>query len=119
MRRQHRMAISYSCLRKFRKFAHLSQRELAFLVGLSSQGQVSEIEAGLKHPSLGVEACCEIVFGAPLRELYPALYARAENELFEHALQLCAKLVADQSREEAAAYIAALISRLDGAHSTL
>lgn len=79
MRRQHRMAIRFTHLRKYRKCAHLSQRELAYLVGLSAQGTVSEIEAGLKHPSLTVEASCEVVFSAPLRELYPALYAKAAH----------------------------------------
>lgn len=111
------MAITRSRLRKYRKSAHLSQRELAFLVGLQSQGQISEIESGLKIPGLVVEVCCEIVFGPPFRELYPDLYAKAENEVFEHALRLQAELVSHPDRCETAEYIAALISRLGGDNS--
>lgn len=108
------MAIRFTHLRKYRKCAHLSQRELAFLVGLSAQGTISEIEVGLKHPSLNVEACCEVVFSMPLRELYPALYAKAENEVYERALELQGRLASSQDRSAAAAYLAALITRLAG-----
>lgn len=112
------MAIRFSRLRRFRKHAHLSQRELAFLAGLIAQGQISEIENGLKHPSLSVEACCEVIFENPLQELYPTLYAKAENEVFERAVLLLEKLQTDPTRADAATYVAALISRLGGAHST-
>ena len=112
------MAIRFSRLRRYRKHAHLSQRELAYLVGVVAQGMVSEIETGLKHPSIGVEACCEVVFDNPLKELYPTLYTKAENEVFERAVVLLGQLRADPARADAAQYVAALISRLDGAHST-
>lgn len=107
------MVIRYSHLRRYRKNASLSQRELAFLVGLTAQGLVSDIEAGLKHPSLGVEACCEVVFGIPLRDLYPLLYAKAENEVYERAIALLENLSSSPDRAEAVSYVAALISRLD------
>ena len=58
------MAIHHSLLRKYRKSAHLSQRELARLIGLRSQGCMSEIEAGLKRPGLDAELASEVVFGA-------------------------------------------------------
>ena len=108
------MAIRFTHLRKYRKCAHLSQRELAYLVGINAQGQISEIEAGLKHPSLRVEACCEVVFSSPLRDLYPALYAKAENEVFERALELQTRLASSGHRTETTAYVAALIRRLEG-----
>ena len=116
MRRQHRMAIHHSLLRKYRKSALLSQRELAFLVGLRSQGTLSEIEAGLKRPGLDAEVACELLFSSPFRELYPDLYAKAERELLSHASELHAKLIAKPRRAHTAAYLAALISRLGGAN---
>lgn len=119
MRRQHRMAIRISHLRRYRKHAHLTQRELAYLVGLGGQSIISEIEQGLKHPSLIVEACCEVTFASPLQDLYPALYAKAENEVFERALILLAKLEPLQDRESAVQYLAALTTRLNGDHNII
>jgi len=112
------MALSYSRLRRYRKIAQLSQREFGYLVGLRAQGLVSEIEAGLKHPSIHIQARCEIVFETPLIELYPVLYSKAQNEVFERALELAETLSSEPERADAAAYLAALISRLGGAHST-
>ncbi len=119
MRRQHRMAIHHSLLRKYRKSAHLSQRELARLIGLRSQGVMSEIEAGLKRPGLGAELASEIVFGSPFRELYPDLYAKAERDVLANARQLHGELALNPVRSHAAAYLAALISRLGGANALI
>ena len=116
MRRQHRMAIHHCLLRKYRKSAHLSQRELAHLIGLHSQGVMSEIEAGRKKPSLDAELACELLFGFPFRELYPDLYAKAEQSVLAHARDLHATLASRPQRTHTAAYLAALISRLGGAN---
>ena len=112
------MAIHHNLLRKYRKSTHLSQRELAHLVGLRSQGVMSEIEAGLKNPSLDAEVACELLFGSPFRELYPDLYAKAEQDVLAHARELHAKLAPRSNRSHTAAYLAALISRLGGANAS-
>jgi transcriptional regulator with XRE-family HTH domain len=111
------MAIHHNLLRKYRKSAHLSQRELARLIGLRSQGVLSEIEAGLKRPGLDAEVASEIVFGSPLRELYPDLYAKAERDVLVNARQLHGELAPKPARSHATAYLAALISRLSGANA--
>lgn len=116
MRRQHRMAIHHCLLRKYRKSANLSQRELAYLVGLRSQGVMSEIEAGLKNPSLDAEVACELLFGLPFRELYPDLYAKAERNVLANARDLHTRLAPKPHRAHTAEYLAALISRLGGAN---
>jgi transcriptional regulator with XRE-family HTH domain len=113
------MAIHHNLLRKYRKSAHLSQRELAYLVGLRSQGSLSEIESGLKHPGLDAELACEIVFGSPFRELYPDLYAKAEHDVLTNARHLHGELAPKLHRSHTAAYLAALISRLGGANTIL
>jgi len=111
------MAIHHSLLRKYRKSAHLSQRELAHLIGLRSQGVLSEIEAGLKRPGLDAEVASEIVFGSPFRELYPDLYAKAERDVLANARQLHGELAPKPSRSHTVSYLVALISRLSGANA--
>jgi transcriptional regulator with XRE-family HTH domain len=113
MRRQHRMA-KYPCrVRKFRKSARLSQRELARLLGLRSQGVLSQIEAGVKRPSLMLAFASAVVLGATIPELYPALFARAERRALVGARELHQAIAKGRKRSDAKAYVAALITRLD------
>lgn len=67
------MTKTFCRLKKLRKAAHLSQRELARLVGLKSQGVISEIEAGLRRPGLIVALSSAVVFDRPVAEVFPAL----------------------------------------------
>ncbi len=116
MRRQHRMAIHHCRLRKYRKSAHVSQRELALLVGLRTQGVMSEIESGRKRPGVRVALGCAIVFDAPLRDLFPGLYAEIEREVFARANRLHGELAPNGDRPATTAYVGALLSRLGGVH---
>jgi transcriptional regulator with XRE-family HTH domain len=111
------METHHSLLRKYRKSAQLSQRELAYLIGLRSQGSLSEIESGLKRPGLDAEAASEIVFGSPFREMYPDLYAKAERNVLANARHLHERLSPKPRRFHTATYLAALISRLDGTNT--
>ena len=116
MRRQHRMAI-YPCrLRKYRKSAHVSQRELAFLVGMRSQGVLSEIESGIKRPGTSTAISCELVFGVPMREVFPGLHTQVERDVLANARRLYAGLMEAGNRTDSTANLAALISRLGGAN---
>ena len=109
MRRQSRMA-KYPCrLRKMRKASRLSQRELARLLGLRSQGQLSDIEAGVKRPSLEIALASARVFGTSVEDIFPALAIRAERTTHAAALKLHAESDLDQA---AAAFLAALIAQL-------
>src|SRR4051794_27313694 len=108
MRRQHRMAIYHCRIRKYRKSAHLSQRELALLVGLLSQGTISDIEAGVKRPSSAVALSCEVVLGISTRELFPRMVRKAEADALRSARRLKARLEAGRGRLAAIASVAAL-----------
>ena len=107
------MAIYHCRIRKFRKSAHLSQRELALLVGLRSQGALSDIEAGRKHPSVVVAIRCEIVLGTPTRELFPRLYRKLECDALRAACRVQTRLLKQAGRSAAAAGVAALITRVE------
>jgi len=106
------MAI-YPCrIRKYRKAVHISQRELAFLVGLASQGVMSEIESGVKRPGTKTAVACTIALGASFRELFPELWERVEGDVLARARDLSADLEDARNRQAARVSVAALISRL-------
>jgi DNA-binding XRE family transcriptional regulator len=113
------MAKQHCRVRRYRKSAQLSQRELARLIGLRSQGVVSEIEAGLKRPSLLVALASSLIFDAPLFDLYPAYQMKARRLAMRGALELHGKIAADGERSELLAYLTAAIDRLGGSHSPL
>jgi len=98
-------------LRKLRKTAGLSQRELAYLIGLTSQSLLSEIEAGLKRPSITVALASALVLNVPVGEVFPGLLANAQQNALERARKLCGQVV-PASRAQARSYVAAIISRL-------
>jgi DNA-binding XRE family transcriptional regulator len=106
-------------VRKLRKSARLSQRELAQLIGLHSQGVMSEIEAGSKRPSLIVALASAVVFEEPLASIFPALSAHAERVVLASALRLHKETEAAENRSGAAAYLGTLIARLRHADASV
>lgn len=67
------MASYHSRIRKYRKIAHLSQRELCVLVGLRSQGDISELESGARRPGLSVALALAMVLNTTVADLFPQL----------------------------------------------
>jgi len=106
------MARHHCRLRKFRKTARLSQRELAFLIGLKSQGLLSEIEAGLKQPSLMVALASALVLGQAVSDVFPGLFARAQRLTLSRAQELHAQTVARDIRIGSPSELGAIIERL-------
>ena len=100
-------------LRKMRKSARLSQHELAHLLGLRSQSQLSDIEAGVKRPSLEIALASARVFETSVEDIFPALAARAARTAHAAAQKLHAEGGLDR-RPGAAAFLAALIAQLKG-----
>jgi transcriptional regulator with XRE-family HTH domain len=110
---QHRMTITCH-IRKYRKAAQLTQSDLALLLGFTSQGYVSEIEAGLCWPSVEIVLALSVILDAPLSDLFPAQYKELERCVLERAKSLCGDISAHRPARR---HIAALINRLDDAHS--
>lgn len=108
------MATFISRVRKYRKTNSLSQRELAFLLGLSSQGVLSELEGGTRHPGIRFAIGCAILFGVPLPEIFPYLHDQTAAEILGKAEELHEKLSGRRTRAATAAYLAAFISRVRG-----
>jgi len=109
------MAIQHCRIRKYRKSAQLSQRELALLLGLRSQGTVADIESGRRKPGLAVTLACEIVLGISARELFPRLYRGAERNVLAEARRLSAKLEKSGDRPRVAATVSAMVKRIEKA----
>jgi transcriptional regulator with XRE-family HTH domain len=105
------MAKHHCRLRKLRKTAGLSQRELACLIGLRSQSLLSEIEAGLKRPSLTVALASALVLDVPVGEVFPGLLATAKQNALERARKLHGH-IGQASRAQVRSYVAAIINRL-------
>ena len=106
------MPLRASRLRQYRKAAFLAQRELASIVGLSTQQAFSELESGAKRPGLDVAIACALVLGVPLTELFPDLASHIEEAMLSRASVLYEELANARARRQAAAYLAALIERL-------
>ncbi|MBL6938279.1 MAG: helix-turn-helix transcriptional regulator [Alphaproteobacteria bacterium] len=101
-------------LRKFRKSTHLTQREVAMLVGYTSQRAYSDLELGLKRPALGTALACSILFDVAVRELFPDLADHVERDVLARARKLKEKIANDTNREATAAYIASAVDRIGG-----
>ena len=70
-----------SYIRTHRKRWHLSQRELAFLLGLSSQAVISQHESLARLPQTKVLLKYEALFGEPISVLFPRLHQDASDEV--------------------------------------
>src|SRR6266542_261915 len=84
--------------RSFRRRVGLTQRELAFLIGVKTHAVVSRI-AGLKRcPRLVWAVACEAVFDTRALELFPELFAEVHQAVFRRACELYEELQGNSSR---------------------
>ena len=67
-----------------RKLRHLSQKQIASLVGLKDRTMISKYEHGQVLPSFPVESKLEIAFDADGRDIFPKQFKQWETEV-EHA----------------------------------
>ncbi len=79
-------------LRTYRKQSGLSQDEVAFLLGCQTGTKVSRYERFARKPSLETLFAYEVVFGAPVRELFAGAYQKVEKKILNRAQLLTRKL---------------------------
>ena len=102
-----------SCrLRKFRKAAHLTQREVATLVGYASQRAYSDMELGVKRPALGTALACSILFDVTLDELFPSLIEHVERDVLARSQRLYEVLADEVDRDVTATVLSGVVARL-------
>jgi transcriptional regulator with XRE-family HTH domain len=84
-------------LRVKRRTWSLNQQELADLIGGISRSQISRIEREEKPPSGQVLTACQFLFGCPPEDIFPSLYAAAEDQVMRGAYELYQRVENDQS----------------------
>ena len=85
-------------LRAQRKRWAFSQRELAFLCGLSTQGVVAHHEAGTRTPRADILLAYETLFDTPASELLPPLKQDARTTLTKRVHTLRERLDTETGR---------------------
>lgn len=81
-------------LRTYRRYAGLSQSEVAFLVGCEGPAQISKHERFMHRPPLESLLAYEMIFGAPLRDLFAGMCHKVEETTRKRAEVLVEKLSA-------------------------
>jgi transcriptional regulator with XRE-family HTH domain len=81
-----------SYLRTFRKRSGFTQDEVAFLLGSVSGAKVSRYEQLARQPNLPTVFAYEVIFRAPVRNLFAGLYQKVEETTRARARLLSEKL---------------------------
>ena|ERR1051326_350995 len=79
-------------LRTCRKRAHLSEKEVAFLLGSKSGARISRYEHGRQAPNLNTLLAFELLFHTPVRDLYGGVSQEVEQGLRRRVRLLVRKL---------------------------
>ncbi len=79
-------------LRTYRKRAGLSQRDLAFLLGVRARGPVSEMEKRRRMPLLRTALALEVIFGIPAGELFAGMRESTASDIDARVDKLAAQL---------------------------
>ncbi|HTK34925.1 MAG TPA: hypothetical protein VL358_06505 [Caulobacteraceae bacterium] len=82
----------FNYVRAYRKRNALTEDELGFLIGRRSKTSVSQIETGMRVPTLECALALQVVFGPLLRDLFPDLYEHVEDAAMRRAHVLYEKL---------------------------
>jgi DNA-binding XRE family transcriptional regulator len=75
-------------LRTHRRRVGLYQKDVAYLLGLKNAKSVSRHENYVRVPNLYTACAYEIIFQAPLRDLFSGIYEQVEARTLAHAEQL-------------------------------
>src|SRR6266481_1026158 len=85
-------------LRPLRRRWGLTQRELAFLIGVKNGAAISRIEGLKKAPRLEWAVACAVVFDTRALELFPGLFSRVYEDVLGRSTQLYEELQGDPSK---------------------
>lgn len=81
----------------------LTQKELAFLFGYTSDAIVSRLEGQARKIPLRIAFACELIFGSEPKELFPALFEQVEEGVVRRMYELYEQLkCAEPSKKTAA-----------------
>jgi len=95
-----------SYLRTHRKRSGLSQRELADILGLLTEWQVSQHEKSLTVPILLTAMSYEILFRVPISRLFPGIYETVRDNVESRLAELEKRLQQSSTKGREAIRIA-------------
>jgi transcriptional regulator with XRE-family HTH domain len=75
----------HNYLKTHRKRTGFSQDEVAFLVGMSGGAKVSRYERARRLPSLETAFAYQALFDLPLKELFPGVYSKINQNMRKRA----------------------------------
>ena len=87
-------------LRAYRRRAGLTQRELAFLLGVKNHSPVSEIEKRHRAPMLRTALALEAIFGVPVGELFAGMREPIAREIEQRVNKLASDLTSKVGTEK-------------------
>jgi len=93
-------------LRSHRRRSGLSQRELAQIAGFDTAFPVSRHERSATLPALMIALSYEIIFRAPIHELFPGLYRSVEARIEKRLAEMETELGQSTAEGRKAAFIA-------------
>jgi transcriptional regulator with XRE-family HTH domain len=64
-----------------RRRNHLSQKQVAILLGQRDRTMISKYERGHVQPQFSVAAKCQILFGARMEDIFPEEFKRFQREV--------------------------------------
>lgn len=85
-----------SYVRSHRKRSNLTQKEIAFLLGLGDPSSVYRHEWAKRQPLLDVAVAYELVFGEKINELFGGVYDEVELAVLNRACSLQKRLEATE-----------------------
>ena len=108
-------------VRPLRRRWALTQRELAFLIGVRNGAVVSRIERLKRPPSLPVTFACMLVFGAAPPELFPGLISQIHDDVLRRVTELYDELQGNPSKETRIKldFLETVLARLEGQSNEL
>lgn len=104
-------------LRVYRRRWHLTQEELAFLIGYEAESIISRLERDERAVTLAVAWACQTIFGVEPNELFPAIYTDVEERVAHRMHELREKLLRSAPSQKTLAKLELLqeaIGRISG-----
>src|SRR6266436_2236799 len=107
-------------LRPLRRRWRLTQRELAFLIGIKSGSVISRIEGLNKAPRLAWAVACAVLFDTRAFELFPGLFSEVYENVLHRATDLYEELQGNPSKTTRVKldFLETVLARLEKKRST-
>ena len=74
-----------SYIRTYRRRYGLTQKDLAFLLGVKDSAKISKYEKFKKMPGLETALACQALFGVPVAEFFAGVYEQIEKKTSKRA----------------------------------